>query len=1124
MKFYPFTLFLLITVYISSQELTGSIKNSNGEIMPFASVYLKKERVGTTSDIDGNFRIKLSNSLSRLDTLVISYIGYNTIKKQLYYGKTNKHLEVVLTPSVELIGDVEITSLKKYPPEYIINKALKKRKLNYINNYTLSSGFYREIMKEDTSFIGLNEAIIQLKYSGYPQANFISKAFKSYYKLDEMPRMYFAYTIFRHMLRFPSYIPINKDQIKIMASRQSTDFSVYGESTSPVGGPGDLIALDKVKYAYDFLDPKLIDEYEYKVVGQKNHKGVKCYVIDFKPKKSYNKKVFQPINKKMKFPIYLGRIYIEGGTFTIVSFDFQLANSVDFSIYNGHNNNIPDNITASVEYKKDEVGWILDKVKTNQIKYKKKNEINVCYKCTRELYLGKPKYVKSEFKDSIAYITKSLKLQTYSNHYNNQIWKSFEKNKLYKPISNKIKSHLELKTSLEEQFSNVNLPLDSLIPPLAKQELNYTTHLGDTLFDSYQWMSTKGNPEGISYIKEENKYFENVMFKLKKNSKLFYLHFNNLLKPSVSSSINTDRTFYIDKQKCIIEQDSIGAVCFYKIKQDSIRVLQINISKIQKGKKNFFLEEISFSSQGNLAYSYSTKGGYTKTLTVKGKESNLIKNNINNFLWYNDSILLYTKQDSSLRSNELYSLNVKNGLTKMLYHEENQSRILDIVVSDSKMYYFLVSSAIKQTEYMLVNDDLSIRPIIKVEGNEHYLFNHFGGDYLYGLKTSFTGRNEIIRINLSTNEIKTIYSTSEIIEDFVVTQNYIAFKEFKYNSNKLKYLQLKNRKIKEYKFDENYFSFDFKHQLLSKDTINIEFESFISPYYNYKIDLSSLEKVIVEEINTTKSLLDYETKLEFIKTESGIEIPITLFYDKEINKDSIKGIILKSYGAYGYRTSTIFDKESLVYLKNGFIVAFAHVRGGGEGGVYWHNSGSLLLKKNTFEDYVACAKHLKSKYNIKTENFIGIGSSAGGLIMGYVANNYPELFGTLVFDHPFLDVVSTMLDRKLALTTVEYEEWGNPYDTLVYKYIKSYSPYQNIKPHNYPNMIFFSGYYDVQTPYWQVAKSVARYRECNTSNSLILFYTDLKAGHKGSVNEVQNTLNKAAKYALIFSSIERSIN
>ena len=171
---------------------------------------------------------------------------------------------------------------------------------------------------------------------------------------------------------------------------------------------------------------------------------------------------------------------------------------------------------------------------------------------------------------------------------------------------------------------------------------------------------------------------------------------------------------------------------------------------------------------------------------------------------------------------------------------------------------------------------------------------------------------------------------------------------------------------------------------------------------------------------------------------------------------------------------------------------------------------------------MSCAKFLTKKYNIDSQQLTGYGLSAGGLIMGYVANNYPELFGTLIFDRPYLDVINTMMDSSLALTTVEYDEWGNPNDATYYRYIKSYSPYQNIKKQNYPNMLFLAAYNDEQTPYWQIAKSVSKYRANNTSNSIILLNTDLTAGHRGSTSFNKNTNKLADKYAFILYTLKKN--
>jgi len=231
------------------------------------------------------------------------------------------------------------------------------------------------------------------------------------------------------------------------------------------------------------------------------------------------------------------------------------------------------------------------------------------------------------------------------------------------------------------------------------------------------------------------------------------------------------------------------------------------------------------------------------------------------------------------------------------------------------------------------------------------------------------------------------------------------------------------------------------------------------------------------------------------------------------------GLILKVYGAYGDIMSEGFSSENAILANEGFTIAYAHVRGEKILGNQWYLDGKLDNKENSFNDYIACAEYLiKTKYTT-SDWLVGYGNSAGGLVVGAAINKRPELFNTVILDHPYLDVLTTMMNDSLPLTTDEYKEWGNPNDKEVFNLIKSYSPYQNIKEQAYPNVVLIAGYNDYQTPYWQVAKYAARLRKCNTGNNSILFKTDFLSGHIGSTTGKEWLKELSFQYAFVYSNL-----
>ena len=1121
-------IFLFYFLFAYTQEIKGTLSDKEGDKLPFGSIYLKKSKIACRSGIDGKYVLNLKGIQTPiLDTIMVSYIGHELFKKAVFITGENTMLDIVLTQNAKELSEVKIIALKSYPPDEIVKKAIKYQKENYIQDYTLSKGFYRETVKEEDKWIVLNEAVIDLKYSPYPQKNFQKRALHvGYFKYDKLPLNILGSSVFRHLHRFVDFIPIGRDQVKIVSSRVSLNQTVNGIEASPIGGPGDLIALDKLKYLYDFLDPEIMDKYSYKSKGQINYNGELCYLIDFFPKEKINQMVNFGPNYKMHFPIFLGRIYISGKTFAILNMEFELSDDLNFRASFINVVETPFFLKCKVAYKQFNGKWMINSVETEQRRSELSGKKKVNYTCFRSLKLEDPKYEKVKFKrESIAYITKSFQLRYFDNKYDENFWKEYEKTANYPPIPKAVLSDLEKETSLEKQFLSLNLPIDSLPKPIADKINFQQVYASDTLNNPYNWMKQKDGEKTLDYLKKENAYYDAVLYKINDSITGFHRRYNNLYDESSISKSTTIQTYTENNVNYTFQEAENGHTCIYKIVNDSTKELKLDFTKISENKIKFSRFDLKFSDKEQLAYVYAEKGAYSKTLIIKDVNVEDTIFLIDDFYWFNDSTIVYTKYDETNRAFQLRSFELQSKVDKVIYEELDKTFNVRLEKSTSGEYLFFIAGNLEQDEYSYVtakNKQIELVSISKRSEKHAFTIDHKIGDVFYASRNKSKGKFEIAEISIENPNIenwKTIYSTQNPIEDFYILKDYIVVKEFVLTSNSLKSIKLSNYNVKEIPFDEDIYSvYLYKNAIDSTNIISVDFNSHQTPYISYKINLEDFTKTIVEKVGVTDKT-PCISKVIYAKADDKTKIPISIFYDESMITDStkFKGIILKSYGAYGYREAPDFNGEDKVYVDLGFIVAFAHVRGGGEYGTEWHDQGKLLNKINTFEDYVACAKFLTKEYKIKPKQLTGYGASAGGLIMGYVANNYPELFGTLIFDRPFLDVTNSMMDSTLTLTTMEYKEWGNPSDQIQYEYIKSYSPYQNIKKQSYPNMIFFAGYNDVQTPYWQIASSVAKYRENNTSNSLILMKTNMVSGH----NNNQNTANLAGKYGVILYTLNK---
>ena len=264
---------------------------------------------------------------------------------------------------------------------------------------------------------------------------------------------------------------------------------------------------------------------------------------------------------------------------------------------------------------------------------------------------------------------------------------------------------------------------------------------------------------------------------------------------------------------------------------------------------------------------------------------------------------------------------------------------------------------------------------------------------------------------------------------------------------------------------------------------------------------------------------NYTSERLYATATDGTQVPISLVYKKGFKRDGAAPLLLYAYGSYGYSIDATFSSSRLSLLDRGFVFAIAHIRGGQEMGRQWYEDGKLLKKKNTFTDFIDCAKHLCNEKYSSPNSLFAMGGSAGGLLMGAIANMAPQQFKGIVSAVPFVDVVTTMLDETIPLTTFEFDEWGNPKDSVYYNYMKSYSPYDNIEAKDYPNILVTTGYWDSQVQYWEPAKYIAKMRDMKTDKNLLLFWCNMDAGHGGKSGRFESLKEVALEYAFMMDLV-----
>ena len=358
-----------------------------------------------------------------------------------------------------------------------------------------------------------------------------------------------------------------------------------------------------------------------------------------------------------------------------------------------------------------------------------------------------------------------------------------------------------------------------------------------------------------------------------------------------------------------------------------------------------------------------------------------------------------------------------------------------------------------------------------------------------------------------------------LLEDIDIFEHYLVISERNEGLNKIKITKWHSEESYYLPFDnETYTSYTSINPDFDTDILRYTYNSLNNPTSVIDFNMTTKEKTVLKEQEVLGGAFDkenYTTERIWAKAEDGTKIPVSLVYRKDLKMDGSNPLLQYAYGSYGSTIDPYFSSVRLSLLDRGFIYAIAHIRGGEYLGRAWYEDGKLLKKKNTFTDFIDVSKHLIDQKYTSHEHLYAMGGSAGGLLMGAVVNMAPELYNGIIAAVPFVDVVTTMLDDSIPLTTGEYDEWGNPNEEVYYNYMLSYSPYDNVKKQTYPNMLITTGLHDSQVQYWEPAKWVARLRELKTDNNKLLFHINMDAGHGGASGRFEALKEVAEEYAFL---------
>jgi len=680
--------------------------------------------------------------------------------------------------------------------------------------------------------------------------------------------------------------------------------------------------------------------------------------------------------------------------------------------------------------------------------------------------------------------------------------------------------------------------LPAQTPPQAPQHPHKITQNSTTRNDPFFWLRDRNNPATLKYLNAENQFTDAVMKPIAGlRQKLYQEMRGRIQEADTSVPYQIDQYDYYDRTE---NGKQYGIYCRKARTSESgegPEEIVLDGNQLAEGWKYFHLGALGVSRDHHLlAYSTDTSGSEKFLLRIKDLTSgkllpDTIKNTSASIAWANDNRTIYYLQlDDANRPYRLFRHVLGQDPKKdtLLFEEKDQRFELSLEKSRSRKFIFLVSESETTTEVHYLDADNpggDFRVLSPRTQGLLYQVDH-SGDRFFIVTNDQAENFKIVTAPVSnpghenwTDFVP--YDPKEPVDRLEAFAHYLAVLVRRDGLPSVKVYDLDSGTSRYADLQEPTYDVDFgDNPSFDTTELRLEFSSLITPRSVIDVDLKTGAETLKKRTPVLGgfSTEDYAEERVFATAGDGTKIPISLFYRKGLIKDGSAPIFLEGYGAYGLTEDADFNANYLCLADRGFVVALAHIRGGGEYGQTWYHAGRLLDKKNTFTDFIACAEYLlQEKYGSPKKLAIG-GASAGGLLMGAVMNMRPDLFTTVIAGVPFVDVLNTMSDPSLPLTVTEYEEWGNPNDPNYFNYIRSYSPYDNVVDKPYPNLFVTAGLNDSRVSYWEPAKWVAKQRALTHQDRLLLLKTNLGAGHMGQSGRFDRLNELADEYAFVLKT------
>ncbi len=690
-----------------------------------------------------------------------------------------------------------------------------------------------------------------------------------------------------------------------------------------------------------------------------------------------------------------------------------------------------------------------------------------------------------------------------------------------------------------------NEPKNMPKAPQAKKIAKEMTIHGDTRIDNYFWMRLSDDQKNaekpdeqtkdvLEYLHAENNYLKEVMKHTEGFQKELFDEITGRIKQD-DASVPYYKNGYLYYFRFEKGQD-YGLNCRKWKDENGKEEILLNQPELAKDQSYFAVGDLSVSPNNKLmAYSTDIVSRREYTIFIKNLETGELYNDkiektTGGITWANDNeTIFYTKKDPiTLRSYQIYKhkLGTDTSQDELVFEEKDETFSCSVYKTKSNDFLIIHSYATLSSEVRFLdanNPNGDWKVLLPREDNHEYSVNHFENDFY--ITTNDGAKNfKLVKTPIDKTEKENWtevipHREDVLLEGIDIFKNFLVVSERKNGLTEIRIINWKDKSEHYIEFnDPAYLTYTSTNLEFDTDILRYGYTSLTTPNSIYDYNMNTKE----QELKKQSEIIDdnfkpenYKSERIYVTARDGVQVPVSIVYHKDTKIDGSAPLLLYGYGSYGASMDPYFSSVRLSLLNRGFIYAIAHIRGGQELGRQWYEDGKLLKKKNTFYDFIDCGKALIEQKYTSQGHLYAQGGSAGGLLMGAIINMEPKLWNGVIAAVPFVDVVSTMLDESIPLTTGEFDEWGNPKDEKYYHYIKSYSPYDNVEAKDYPNLLITTGYWDSQVQYWEPAKWIAKLRELKTDNNTLIMSCNMEVGHGGASGRFERFKEIALEYAFI---------